>query len=216
MSKKEDQEFVHDGGHFDDGKLQAVHNQLLREKAEPTELMTQAPIAILLFIASLLFFCGFYMGNYNADFRGDIFDETWGGDASGQVAAEFDPLTRGAKLFTRQCQQCHQADGMGLPGVYPPIAGSPWLLNSEERPVKLLLKGLSGPVTVLGKEFNGNMPAVADWKDRDIAAVLTYVRQNWSNDAGPISEELVTSIREEIKDRTKPWTSPEILSQHPL
>lgn len=215
LSKK-DQDFVRDEGHFDDDLIQSVHAQLMRENSEPSEHMRPLPVITVFLIGALLFWGGYYIGEYSADFRGDIFDETWGGDGAIQEEVAFDPLSRGAKLFARQCQQCHQADGMGLPGVYPPINGSPWLLNSEERPVKILLKGLAGKVSVLGKDYDGNMPAIADWKDRDIAAVLTFVRQNWSNQAGPISEELVTKVREEIKDRTKPWTEAEILAEDPL
>lgn len=133
-----------------------------------------------------------------------------------KVIAPFDPLVQGKKLFSRTCQQCHQADGKGIPGVYPTLVGSDWLLNSEERPIKILIKGMSGPAVIEGVAFNGNMPPVGDWKDRDIAAVLTYVRQAWGNEGGAIAEELVVKVREEIKGQTKPWTPDQILTMHPL
>ena len=130
----------------------------------------------------------------------------------------FDPMVQGKKLFARVCQQCHQEDGMGIPGVYPSLANSPWLLSSDVRPVKILLMGLKGPIQVKGKDYNGNMPAVTQWKDRDIAAVLTYIRQRqeWGNDAGPISEDLVKQTRESLGDRLKPWSGKELLELHPL
>lgn len=191
--------------------------QVSREQDEPQELDTPIPLFILLVCALLIFFGGFYFARYSGGFRGDVFDPTWqpGGTAK-KEAAPFDPLVQGKKLFGRTCQQCHQSDGKGIPGVYPPLAGSEWLLNSEERPVKILIKGMSGHAVIEGTSYNGNMPPVGDWKDRDIAAVLTYARQAWGNEGGPIAEELVTKVREEIKGQTKPWAPDKILEMHPL
>lgn len=210
-------EFEKDLSHLSDQDLQKIHAQLYREKGEPEE--NYVPISLfLLFLCGLLvFWGGFYLAKYSGGFSGNVFDiNAQAGAAKAKIAAPFDPLVQGKKNFARTCQVCHQADGKGLPGVYPPLAGSDWLLNSEERPIKILIKGMSGTAVVEGASFNGNMPPVGDWKDRDIAAVLTYVRQAWGNSAGPISEELVKKVREEIKDRTKPWTPDEILALHPL
>lgn len=210
------EEVGHDEGLYSDEDLQKIHSQLLREKVEPSEKDSPVPIFVIFLFAILFFWGGFYLSTYSGDFRADVFDPEWKGGVKEGAEEVFDPLVKGKKLYARQCQQCHQADGMGLPGVYPPLVNSPWLLTSEERPVKILLKGISGPINVMGKDFNGNMPEISEWKDRDIAAVLTFVRQNWTNKAGPISEELVAKVREEIKDRTKPWTSGELLKAHPL
>jgi len=211
------EEFVHDEGVMEDEDLLKVHAQLMREKAEPSEQTAPIPIFLLFLFGILLFWGGYYLTRYSGGFKVDSFNpEVFGTVAVAVEAKPFDPISRGKKLFMRTCQQCHQADGKGLPGVYPSLAGSAWLLGSDVRPIKILIKGLSGHVTVEGKSFDGNMPPVGDWKDRDIAAVLTYVRQNWENDAESISEELVTKIREEIKERTKPWTESEILHHHPL
>lgn len=208
---------IHDDeGLLSDENLQKIHSQLLREKVEPSEKDSPIPIFVIFVFATLFFFGGFYLSQNSGDFRADVFDPEWKPGVSTGGEEAFDPIVKGKKLFARQCQQCHQADGMGLPGVYPPLVNSPWLLKHEELPVKILLKGISGPITVMGKDYNGNMPEVGDWKDRDIAAVLTYVRQNWGHSASEISEELVTKIREEIKDRTKPWSSQELLHDHPL
>lgn len=208
--------FVEDKSPWSDDYLEDVHYQLMREKAEPQEQFSPMPLFLMFLFGILLFWGGFYLAHYSGDFRPDVFDPNWTPGAVIAEAKPFDPIDRGKKLFKRTCQQCHQEDGKGLPGVYPPLVNSPWLLNGEERAIKILLKGMSGPVTVLGKNFNGNMPPVGDWKDRDIAAVLTFVRQNWGHTADPISEEKVAEVREAIKDRNKPWTGPEILKLHPL
>lgn len=222
--RDEKKEFSHKGEHFSqdkdllpDNKLQQLHDQIVREKAEPEELDAPIPIFLLLLCGILLFWGGFYYAKYSGGFRGDVFDPNWQpGAGVVKVAAPFDPLVQGKKLFTRTCQQCHQADGKGIPGIYPILAGSHWLLGSEVRPIKILIKGMSGPADIEGVAYNGNMPPVGDWKDRDIAAVLTYVRQAWGNSASAISEELVAKVREEIKGQTKPWTPAEILAMDPL
>lgn len=206
-----------DKGRFPDSALQEIHDQLYREKEEPEEKDSPIPLLLIFLFGLLIFWSGFYLAKYSGNFKGDVFNpEAAAGTQIAKPPAPFDPLVQGKKSFMRTCQACHQADGKGLPGTYPPLVGSPWLLNSEERPIKILIKGMSGPIEVEGASFNSNMPPVGDWKDRDIAAVLTYVRQAWGNDAGPISEELVKKVREDIKDRMKPWTPDEILAQHPL
>ena len=210
--------FSRDKDLMEDDKLQRIHSQIYREHDEPEELFNPVPLFVLLVCGLLIFFGGFYFAKYSGGFRGDVFDTNWqpGGGGEAKVAAQFDPLVQGKKLFLRTCQQCHQADGKGIPGVYPMLVGSHWLLNSDERPIKILIKGMSGPAVIEDVAYNGNMPPVGDWKDRDIAAVLTYARQAWGNEAAPISEELVTKVREEIKGQTKPWTPDEILAMHPL
>ena len=210
--------FGHDEALFADIELQKVHQQIYREKSEPREHMTPVPMMVLFFCAVLFFFAGFYLARFSGGFKSDSFNEQlFGAPVAASASTEvFDPIKRGQKLFANNCQQCHQADGHGLPGVYPPLAGSHWLNTDPMRPIKIVLKGLSGPITVEDKNFNGNMPNFAHWKDRDLAAVLTFVRQNWGNTGTPISESDVTKVRDEIKARSAPWTGPELLKENPL
>lgn len=208
--------FEQDKAGYSDEYLQEIHAQLMREQAEPSEQMAPVPLIVMLICGLLLFWGGFYMARYSANFKGDIFNPEWVPGGAEVAKVEFNPMAQGKKLFAKTCQQCHQADGKGLPGVYPPLVGSPWLLNSDVRPIKILLMGLQGPITVEGNKFDGNMPSVGYWKDRDIAAVLTFVRQNWGNTAGPIAEELVAKVRKELGDRKNPWSAQELLKEHPL
>ena len=131
-----------------------------------------------------------------------------------------DPIAQlrneGRELFNGRCIVCHQADGRGLPGVYPPLAGSPWLLDadSRERATKIVLYGLMGNIEVNGHRVDGQMPNF-NLTDRQIAGALTYVRGAWSNDAPPVEEDFVASIRAKCGNRG-PWTPYEILAQHPV
>ncbi len=117
---------------------------------------------------------------------------------------------RGAATFAMTCTACHQPDGQGTPGVFPPLDGSEWLLNDPELPIKIVLKGLQGPATVKGNKFTSVMPPHNDLDDQKIADVLTYARQSWSNDAPAVSVDQVKAIREKVKSQTAPWTAKEL------
>lgn len=92
---------------------------------------------------------------------------------------------QGATVF-QQCQGCHQPNGAGIPGVFPPLAGHiPEVLAAKggrEYLVNVLLYGLTGEISVKGQKYNGAMPAFgAQLKDDQIAAVLNYVSTSWGN-----------------------------------
>lgn len=204
-------------GRYKDATLQDIHTQLIQEPAEPTEAYSPIPLFLIFLFAGLMFWAGFYLDRYSGDFRSDIFDPNWkpGSAESQHIEPPFDPIKQGQKLFSRICQQCHQPTGLGIPGVYPPLAGSEWVLGKDERIIKVLLAGMNGPVTVEGHNYDGNMPSFGMWKDRDIAAVLTYIRQDWNNKAPEVLEATVTKIRSELK-RTKPWKPEELLQEDPF
>jgi nitrite reductase (NO-forming) len=89
-------------------------------------------------------------------------------------------LERGKRVFMQTCFACHQPDGRGMPGVFPPLAGSDFLKADRERPIRIVTKGLTGPLTVNGQMFNNVMPAQV-LTDQQIADVLTYVTNSWGN-----------------------------------
>lgn len=201
---------------YGDDAMQMVHTQLMREKEEPREGFSPVPVFFIFLFGALMFFGGVYITRFSGGFRPDVFDPAWAPTKTESAAVAFDPLKQGKKLFARTCQQCHQANGKGVPGVYPVLAGSPWVLGREDRLANLLILGMSGPLVVLDHNYNGNMPTVGMWKDRDIAAVLTYVRQEWGNNAPPVSEATVTEARKSIGTRSKPWSPEEIERLFPL
>ena len=124
----------------------------------------------------------------------------------------------GQQLYTLYCSACHGTDGKGATGgTFPPLAQSPYVAGDPDRSVKIVLNGLTGPVDVLGKTYNLEMPPQgAALPDDQIAAILTFVRSAWGNQAGPVTTEQVKTIRASIADRAMPWTAPEILKLHPL
>jgi mono/diheme cytochrome c family protein len=117
----------------------------------------------------------------------------------------------GAKIYAATCIACHQATGLGVPGQFPPLAGSEWVNGNEERLLLIILHGLSGEVEVEGETFNGAMPTWGPtFKDEELAAVASYVRRSWGNTAAPISTATVTRVRTLHAARTKPWTAVEL------
>ena len=103
-------------------------------------------------------------------------------------------MKRGALLFTSTCASCHQADGKGIPGTYPPLAGSDYLPDAKGH-AKIILEGLSGPITVNGAPYNGNMAAFGGLSDYNIAAIATYERNSWGNALGLVLPEDVQGAR---------------------
>jgi len=130
----------------------------------------------------------------------------------------------GGAVFAREshCITCHQASGAGLATVYPPLDGSPWVTGNPERLIKVALNGLWGPLEVKGKTYDParGIPPMTPFRsilsDEELAAVLTYVRNSWSNKAAPVLPATVGIVRETTKDRGTFWKPEELLNAHPL
>jgi mono/diheme cytochrome c family protein len=132
------------------------------------------------------------------------------GDTAAPVAQ--DPKILGRHIFMANCAACHQVTGLGLPGAYPPLAGSEWAKGPYERIVRIVLGGLSGPITVKGTSFNSSMPSLGQsLRDVQLAAVLTYIRSEWDNNAPAVSSEKVKEIRASVGTRAGPWSPEELL-----
>jgi mono/diheme cytochrome c family protein len=130
------------------------------------------------------------------------------------AAAPLDPLVLGKNVYAQVCATCHQPNGLGLPGAFPPLVGSEWVAGSEERLIRILLHGLQGPIKVKGTEFTGVMPAVGpgsgyNLSPEKIAAVLTYVRKEWAGIDAPILPAKVNEIRTKDGARAA-LTAPEL------
>lgn len=136
--------------------------------------------------------------------------------------AERDLFIKGKAIYARDayCNTCHQSNGKGLESSgFPPLIANNWVLGNEERLIKLVLKGLYGPIDVLGKKYPGQVPMTpfaGMLNDNEVAAVLTYVRNSFGNKASAISAEKVTATRASVQDKTGFYTPEELLKQHPL
>jgi mono/diheme cytochrome c family protein len=121
----------------------------------------------------------------------------------------------GAEVFAT-CTACHQATGLGLPGAFPPLAGSEWVNGKVEVPIAIVLHGLQGEITVKGAKFNGMMmPWGTTFSDQEVANVVTYVRSQWGNKSPAATPAQVAAVRAATKARKTQWTVAELKKAYP-
>jgi mono/diheme cytochrome c family protein/glucose/arabinose dehydrogenase len=126
------------------------------------------------------------------------------------TAAERVAFDLGSRLYVATCATCHLPSGHGQDGVAPSLVDSARVLGDDEALIKILLHGMSGPVEVNGRTFNGEMPRAAFGTDPQIAAILTYIRRSWGNNADPVSPDRVAGIRSDTWSRAEPWRVDEL------
>jgi mono/diheme cytochrome c family protein len=118
----------------------------------------------------------------------------------------------GAELYQR-CVTCHMADGNGMAGAFPPLAGSEWVTGKASHSIAIVLHGLQGEIDVKGARYNGMMMAYGTgvpMTDDEVAAVLTYVRSNFGNSAPAVTAAEVAAVRAATAGRTTPMTVAEL------
>jgi mono/diheme cytochrome c family protein len=142
----------------------------------------------------------------------------WPGKPGVKPEPPLTPLTKeqqarydlGKVLFTGVCAACHQTHGKGLDGVAPPLMDSEWVLGSEQRIVRIVLHGLTGPISVKGKTYRLDMPAFGSFTDEQIAGILTYIRREWEHAAAPVEPGTVQAIRAATTDRHEAWVQDQL------
>ncbi len=117
----------------------------------------------------------------------------------------------GAEIYETRCMSCHQMNGEGVPGVFPPLSDTEWVTGDKGRLIRVILNGLTGEIEVNGDSYSGAMPPWGSFlDDEDMSELLNYLRTSWDNDAEEITPEEVANVREAVADRTDPWTSEEL------
>ncbi len=190
-----------------------VHRHAFREAGDPLEGAENGPWWFWAAAIAALVFGGFYMGRYSGAFTGEaaVHTEPVVEQHAAGAPGEAEEHADGAAVFSSRCAACHQATAQGLPGVFPPLAGSEYVNGDPARLARLVLRGLTGPITVKGATYNGAMPAWADQlKDAEVAAVLTYVRSRFGNQSGPMTSADVARERAATASRSQPWTAAEL------
>jgi mono/diheme cytochrome c family protein len=212
--------------------VQAMHDIFRREQAKPRDGFEPVPMWVPVAFAILLMWGGYYLGANAESFRRDAFDTV--DIRNAQLPSDMpeipepDPKTVselkqvGEMKYRTVCIACHKADGNGDSNPaqpYPPLAGSEWMIGAEAsaaRQGRIVLYGLQGPISVGGKQYNGQMPAQRGaMKDYEIASVITYVRNSFGNkmdmdDANPaVSTALIKKIRAGLGAR-EPMTADQL------
>ncbi len=185
----------------------------LPEAAEPTVGSARAPIWLFVLFGALFYVSQLYVDGHSGGFHAQVYEPypsiEFVNDL--QVKSEDDVIaSKGKLIYGTYCAACHQANGLGAPGQFPPLAGSEWVSAAGPgRIIRLVLDGGQGPMEVKGQVYAA--AAMPPWKDvlkdEDIAAVLTFIRQNkeWGNGAASVKPQQVKAIREKMKDRVGPW-----------
>jgi mono/diheme cytochrome c family protein len=200
-----------------DESLLSAHEKELATKPDDGGHYRMAPLVLLFVFSGLIFYAGTYLNHYAGEYKSTVFDETASPASATAAVAQVDPMVLGKRQYDLVCMACHQATGLGIEGVYPPLAGSDWVTGSPDRVIRILLHGLKGPITVNGKQYGvAAMPAFGkvtgggyNWNDDRVAAVLTYIRQSWGNSAEPITPDQVAAVVAQVGDR-KEWTAEEL------
>lgn len=176
-----------------------------REQMEPSERIRPIPLVVIV-VTLIVVLSGIAYILLSEPFgRPELGDRRTLADLAVPVAGSGGgTVANGKQLFTTNCAACHQATGKGLPGVFPPLDGSEWVLGNERTVANILLHGINGEIAVLGNTFKGSMPAFQQLSDAELAAVASYVRAEWSNKAAAIKPDLVEAERKASK-RTTPF-----------
>ena len=118
-------------------------------------------------------------------------------------------FTRGQGTYAKYCFSCHGNEGEGMKDMGPPLAGSDWATGDPEVVAKLILKGMQGEIRVSGKIYKPQVPMNAFdelMTDKEIADVMTYIRNGWGNRAPVVAPDFVTGIRKKVEDVEGPYT----------
>ncbi|SEI78215.1 putative membrane-bound dehydrogenase domain-containing protein [Dyadobacter koreensis] len=135
---------------------------------------------------------------------------------------ELELFNAGKVIYGKEgyCTTCHQADGKGLTASgFPPLTANKWVLGSEDRLIKLALKGLLGPIEVSGKKYPGQVPMTPFGgllNDEEMAAVLTYVRNSFGNQGSAILPERVKKVRAATESKQDFYSPDQLLKEHPM
>ena len=118
--------------------------------------------------------------------------------ASESSAAEKNPASAsdGASIYLANCSSCHQPNGEGVPGAFPPLAQNPAVTGAPVAVIAIVKEGLTGRLVVNGQAYSGIMPA---WKgvlsDEEIASAISYIRSSWKNQASGVSAADVAAVK---------------------
>jgi mono/diheme cytochrome c family protein len=177
-----------------------------RENEDPNESNRPLPWFLIMALGAMAMWGAFYIYSTPSGENSAYGDQRTVADLRPPVVlAGAAPGVDGKQLYGAKCAACHQGSGLGVAGVFPPLAGAEWVTGDEKVLTNILLHGVNGEMIVKGNTYKGAMPAWKSLSDDELAAVLTYIRSDWGNAAPPIKAETIKSQRELTKARTEPY-----------
>lgn len=194
----------------------APNAQRGRENDDPDEGVRPLPWFLLMFLGAMAMWGAFYIYSTPSGLDSSYGDQRTVATLRPPVQVTGAVATvDGKQLFGSKCAACHQATGQGVAGVFPPLAASEWVLGDEKTLSNILLHGINGEIAVKGTPYKGAMPAWKAMSDEELAAVMSYIRTDWGNQAAPIRAEVVKAQREATKARTEPFKGEQELKSPP-
>lgn len=176
------------------------------EHADPHEQFNPVPRVVLGLVFALVVWALAYILMARPDGMAGLGDQRQPAALAQGAAQAPGGAVDGRQLFTGKCQACHQANGQGLPGVFPPLAGASWVQDEPALPALILLHGMTGPIEVKGSTYQGAMPAFGEqMNDAEIAAVLSFIRSEWGNSSPAVDAAAVEAARKGSAGRSEPW-----------
>lgn len=154
-----------------------------RERTDPNEDSKPLPWFITMTIGALFMWSAIYIKETVMTAAPEAGDsratQAVALDCNSNAASVAKVAIDGSAIFQAKCLACHQTNGQGIPGVFPPLAASEWVTGKPEVLANILLHGIDGKITVKGAEYNGQMPAFKNLlKDDELAAVLSHIRSD--------------------------------------
>jgi len=196
--------------HPDSTDLDRIHAAVKREKADQAPSNAPAPMWAIFMLMIVSIIAGGQLGQN--PFNATVVDVRPGGSGGGDTLDPFQTAMKKGSSGYSVCGGCHQGNGNGIPGQFPPLAGSEWVQGGTERLIRVAQHGLVGAITVKGQGYNtpgGMMGFGAAMSAQDLANVLTYVRNSWGNEGTMITKEMVEKVRSEEKRATQ-WTEADL------
>jgi len=199
---------------FSDEEIVKSHVELSKTKHEPTANFLLAPLVFVFVFGCLIFVCSIQLSHSTNSFQLHPPVEIVELTAEEKETLRLDrKISSGEKIFAARCASCHQGNGLGIEGQFPPLAGSEWVSADPAVIANVILKGLKGEIMVKGQKYGTsaavNMAAVPI-TDREIANVSTYVRQAWGNSSSEVFEDEVSRLRDESSDMQDQWVGSEL------
>ena len=204
------------GSEFSDEEIVKSHVELSKNKHQPTKNFLIAPLVFVFVFGCLIFVCSIQLAHTTNSFQLHPPVEVVELSPEEKEALRLErKISSGEKIFAGRCASCHQANGLGIEGQFPPLANSEWVAADPAVITSIILKGLKGEIVVDGKTYGTsaavNMAAVPI-SDREIANVSTYVRQAWGNTSSEVTEDFVSELRAEQSAKQDQWVGDELKS----
>jgi mono/diheme cytochrome c family protein len=177
-----------------------------REHADPDEGSRPLPWFLTMFLGAMAMWGAFYIYVTPSGEESSYGDQRTVASLRPPVkAAGAAAAVDGKLLYGSKCAACHQATGLGVPGVFPPLAASEWVTGDEKILTHIMLHGINGDLEVRGTIYKGAMPAWKSLADEELAAIMTFIRGEWGNKAPEVLPDTVKAQREATKSRSEPY-----------